>query len=82
MKKQLTPLEAWDDFFTWLRSEPSMWAELKHRDRDRILKAQKRRATGIPYNITAVAIENIITQYAPGRYRFEKTVVVYITDQI
>ena len=75
MERQLTYLEAWDDFYTWARL-PENWTNIKRPWRDKIIKAQRRHVTGKPSSLKCEGVKSIIMKCAPVRYRFEERVIL------
>ncbi len=82
METTITPAEAWQDFQK--NVVPVIWSGLSEKDKNRLITARRdydgkrKKPNGVLYALGADRIERILTTYAPGRYRFEKTVVVYI----
>ena len=76
MEKQLTPLEAFNDFLAWVH-ESGKWQELDRKERNRIITARrdrdgKREGLGLGY----ARLKDILQTYAPGRYEFNETVIL------
>ena len=84
MNTPLTPAQAWSDFIE--KVLPSIWGGLTDKQKNTIITARRDasgiriRPNGKKYALGADRIEKLLTTYAPGRYRFEKTVVVYIQE--
>ena len=70
-----TPLEAWHDFYKWVRQQPD-WAGMERKERLRIYEANAaakgQRAGALGYG----RIRDILSRYAPGRYKFVETVIL------
>jgi len=86
MEKQMTTAQAWADFFLWIKA-PARWSELSHKQRNRLILAdrdsrgvRRRPNGGTPYSLGEGRMEKIFNEYAPGRYRFERHTVVFLSD--
>lgn len=76
MLRHLTPLEAFNDFLTWVH-ESGTWADLTTKERNRIITARRdrdglRSGLGLGY----ARIRDILTKYAPDRYEFRESVIL------
>lgn len=69
-QKKMTPGEAWEDFFTWVKL-PANWSKIDRRGRDRIGKAQRRYLSESPVRLGEEGIAALVAAYAPGRYVVE-----------
>lgn len=75
MEKQLTYLEAWADFWQWIRQpeQRTRWQEISRQEKQYLYKADiAYRADGLGYERT----KNILTEYAPDRYDFREAVIL------
>lgn len=72
MDTQLTPIEAWETFWPWVRLQPA-WQKMTRRERQYIYKAVKAHRGG---NLGPARIKSLLTKYAPDRYRFLETVIL------
>lgn len=82
MNQTLTYREAWRDFHAHI-SMPENWSRLTQAERNRVSLAEsdyhERRTikrTGKPYALGEERIEAILNALAPGRYVFEKRVIL------
>jgi len=66
MKKQLTHLEAWNDFFAWIKTQPQ-WKEIPRSKKQYFYMIKKRVNDKAPPNAW---IEGALKKYAPERYEF------------
>lgn len=72
MEKQLSALDAWADYWTWIRQQPK-WADIGRRQKQYMYRAEKDFREG---KLGYERIKNILTTYAPGRYTFTEIVTV------
>jgi len=75
MEKQLTPLEAFADFLTWVKASGT-WGGLTTEERNRIITARRDAAGKRGIELKSTRIRAILSDYAPNRYRFSETVTV------
>ena len=73
MDKVITPNEAWDDFFVWIKTQPA-WAEMSLRDKQYIYKANTHRLQGW---VIDRRIKTILEKHAPARYEFRGVVIIH-----
>lgn len=77
MERQLTALAAWADFWRWVKTRPE-WKDIPRKQKQYMYRAAKDcREDKLGYE----RVKNILTQYAPDRYRFEERVVVVEPDK-
>lgn len=75
MEKQLTYLEAWADFWKWIRKpeQQERWQAISRKGKQYLYKADiAKRAGTLGYERT----KNILTEYAPDRYDFREAVIL------
>lgn len=75
MEKQLTYLEAWADFWQWIRQpeQAPRWADIDRQKKQYLYKAN------IDYNSSRLGYErtkNLLMEYAPDRYDFREAVIL------
>lgn len=76
MKRKVTHLEAWADFYAWAKS-PENWKRIDRTGRDRISKAQRRYTDGIPTPLGLEGVRSLLEQYGPpGRYDFQTQIFI------
>jgi hypothetical protein len=75
-EKTLTPVEAWDNFWLWLRGQPK-WQDLTREEKNELYKASRARKIGKPYNLGPARIRHLLDKHAPGRYEFREVVIVH-----
>jgi hypothetical protein len=73
MERQLTPLEAWHDFYQWAKAQP-FWADLEQDEKSRMYERNAAAKGQRKYPLRWETIKKTLTMYAPGRYRFLETV--------
>lgn len=80
MERQLTPLEAWEDFYRWISERrtriPKEVQQAKY-DRDNAGKpvpSGKRKARA---GLGETRIRRLLEKYAPARYTFTTTVIIH-----
>lgn len=72
MEKQLTHLEAWADFWKWIKEQPG-WADIERGEKQYLYKTEKAaRDSELGY----IRVKNILTTYAPDRYAFREAVIL------
>lgn len=75
MERHLTPLDAWADFYEWVRRQPH-WADVPRKEKLRVYEANAaykgQRAHPLGYD----RIKSILTQYGRGRYTFTEKVTI------
>lgn len=75
MKRQLTHIEAWANFWSWV-TVPENWATVDRTGRDRIKKAHKRYLFKKPADLGYEGVKTLLERYAPGRYTFSEIVTI------
>lgn len=75
-KTTFTPVEAWDNFWLWLRGQPK-WQEISRAEKNELYKAHRARTTGRPYNLGWERIKSLLDKHAPGRYEFREVVILH-----
>lgn len=75
MEKELSHLDAWANFYTWVNL-PENWANVDRAGRDRIKKAHRRYLFKEPADLGYDGVKNLLTKYAHDRYRFEERVIL------
>lgn len=75
MEKQLTYLEAWVDFWQWIRQpeQQRRWADIDRKVKQYLYKAN------IDYNSNRLGYErtkNILMEHATDRYDFREAVIL------
>lgn len=73
MDKVITPNEAWDDFFVWIKTQPA-WAAMALKDKQYIYRANSDRAKGW---VIDRRIKTILEKHAPARYEFRGVVIIH-----
>lgn len=83
MQKELTPAEAWIDF--WENVRPELWPTLTRKQKNEITVANRaakgmaRDRYGKPVTLGHSRLKRILDYYSPpGRYRFEQ--IIYLSD--
>ena len=87
METQLTPLEAWEHFYTTVK--PGIWKHLDNRQRNEIIIAQRdalglRRdaRTGKTVSLGVNRIARILARYAPTIYKVQTSTFFEVTNPI
>lgn len=81
---EMTPEEAWDDFYRVVY--PTVKGTMEWHERNRVITAnrdrhgKRKREDGTAYGLGAERIESILAQYAPGRYAVERRLVFRIVE--
>lgn len=79
-KKHLTPLEAWDDFYSWFQADGKTPNEIVLAEYTRRAKLKVRGKTKA---LGEKRIRRLLEKYAPGRYTFHQSQPFFtFTDQI
>lgn len=75
MEKQLTYLEAWADFWKWIRKpeQRERWKDIGRQGKQYLYKADIARRDG---SLGYERVKNILTTYAPDRYNFREAVIL------
>ena len=78
MEKQLTPLEAFNDFLEWVKYSGT-WSQLTPSQKNRIITARRDRdeKRGEAMALGNLRIKRLLTEYAPGRYEFRESVILH-----
>lgn len=76
MEQRLTPEQAWENFFAWIKEQPR-WGELSRAEKNELYKADRAHRTGKPYRLGVVWTKTLLGKYAPGRYEFKDVVIVH-----
>lgn len=77
MTKELTRVEAWDDFWAWIRQpeQAALWSGISRPEKNYLFKADwHARAGKLGWERT----HTILSSYAPERYEFRAVVVVHL----
>lgn len=76
-EKQMTPLEAFEDFLKWVHSS-GRWGELTNAEKNRIITARRdsQLLRGERHRLGADRIRKVLGNFAPGRYTFTETVTL------
>lgn len=73
MDLKITPLEAWADFWVFIKSTES-WHTIPRTEKQYLYKAQGAYVAGrLGYD----RIKHLLERYAPDRYKFEVVVTVH-----
>lgn len=72
MERQLTALAAWADFWQWIKTQPH-WRDIPRTQKQYMYRASKDEREG---KLGYERIKNILTEYAPDRYRFDERVIL------
>lgn len=72
MERQLTALAAWADFWRWVKARPE-WKDIPRKEKQYMYRAKKDAKDG---RLGYERIKNILSKYAPARYRFEERVIL------
>ena len=87
MENKFELSQAWEHF--WNEVKPGIWSGLDYKQKNRITTAnrdyqglRKNNTSGKVINLGPERIEKILSEFAPGLYRVEKTVVFYFDDNI
>lgn len=75
MEKQLSVLDAWQDFFAWIRlpEQKPLWAAIPRKKKQYIYKAEIARKEG---KLGYERVKSILLEYAPKRYLFNVVVTL------
>ncbi len=73
MELQMSHIEAWNNFFEWIKDQPT-WSKMGRREKQYLYKTKKAAADG---SLGPERIERILKQYAPDRYEFRSVVIVH-----
>jgi len=63
-KKTLTPEQAWQDFWTWIKQQPR-WSTISRKERQYLDKTNRAVLSG---KAGTARISAAFNEYAPGRY--------------
>ena len=87
MENKFELSQAWEHF--WNEVKPGIWSGLDYKQKNRITTAnrdyqglRKNNTSGKVINLGPDRIEKILSEFAPGLYRVEKTVVFCFDDNI
>lgn len=75
MEKHLTALEAWNDFWAWIRHQEK-WRDISRREKQYLYKAQKAARDGV---LGYDRVKRLLTTYAHGRYQFSE--IIYLLEK-
>ncbi len=75
MEKELSPLDAWHDFYAWARLQP-FWGNLEEVEKARMYERNASAKGQRRYPLRAETIRRILTRYAPERYEFRERVIL------
>lgn len=75
MKKEITPLDAWHDFYAWAKSQP-FWADLPAKEKVRMYERNAAAKGQRRYMLRTETIRRILLKYAPDRYVFFEGVAI------
>ena len=71
MNERKTPIEAWDEFYEWVRKQPE-WKIYSRAEKEKVYDANTARKGQRKFKLDARRIANIIEKFAPGRYEFHE----------
>lgn len=73
---ELTPIEAWADFWKWMRQpeQAAEWAGLTRAEKQYLYKAEIHAKAG---RLGFERIHALLTKYAPARYEFRTAVILH-----
>ena len=73
---ELTPIEAWADFWKWIRlpEQAAEWAGLTRAEKQYLYKANIHAGVGV---LGERRIRALLTKYAPARYEFRTAVILH-----
>lgn len=74
MERTLTHLEAWQDFYAWMRAKKQS-GEIRAIPKD-IQEAQYAKEGKRRHGLGEKRIKNLLTKYAPERYEFREAVIL------
>lgn len=69
MDRKINPMEAWEDFYKWIRTRPE-WRNLPAKERKAIYDAQSDYKGTRGKQLGAGRIRRLLNTYAPDRYEF------------
>jgi len=75
MERQLTHLDAWANFWTWVNLSEN-WANIDRPGRDRIKKAHRRYLYKDPSDLGYEGVKTLLNKYGKGRYRFSEIITL------
>lgn len=75
MQRELTPIQAWHDFYAWAMGQP-FWAGLEPGERRRMYERNAAAKGQRKYPLRSETIKKILTTHASDRYRFEERVIL------
>lgn len=76
MDRQTTLMDAWEDFYKWIRNQPE-WSTMTDGERKRIYDAQADFKGTRGKQLGATRIKSILGKHAPERYTFEHVVIIH-----
>jgi hypothetical protein len=76
MIREITPLEAWADFWKWIRlpDNSAVWAGLSRAQKQYLYKANIHAGGGV---LGEKRIRALLERYAPERYEFRTSVILH-----
>lgn len=80
VKKELTPIEAWEDFWAWVKTQP-IWKELTRHQKQALYRNESAAKVRTKYQLGVRAIEAALNKYAPGRYTFQHHTTVTVNEK-
>jgi hypothetical protein len=79
MERQVTPMEAWEDFYRWISEQskriPKEVQQAKY-DRDNAGKPIVSGKRKFRAGLGETRIRRLLEKYAPDRYQFSTTVII------
>ena len=77
MENEITPQQAWDDFWKFIRSQPE-WNELGRTEKQYLDKTRRDLSRG---KVGIDRIRAALDKYAPGRYEFREKITVIVHNE-
>ena len=76
MDRQITLMDAWEDFYKWIREQPE-WPDMTTGERKRIYDAQADYKGTRGKQLGTARIKSILEKHAPDRYTFKDVVIIH-----
>jgi len=70
----MTHLEAWADFYRWIKRQHEVWINLPRTEKQYFYKTEKAARDG---KLGNSRIEAVLKRYAPERYEFKSIVIIH-----
>lgn len=75
MSTPMTPDQAWEDFYKWIRQQPE-WSNIQGKERQRIYEANAAFKGQRKHPLGYSRIKDILSRYARDRYEFREQIIL------